>query len=287
MILFRKQAQQKFSDNRCELNVVCVRVWVCFLCRTPVKILQVALPVFSPFPGSATVAAAATVGFRMRWLARLKPRGEQEGVYLLLAWKGWVPWHGFWRQVIVAIGSVEEGLSALAVPRERGVKHQPGGRAGLRVQRAPTWGRAIFHIEAVKERRDSLVTWEPRRTVCIHREFPAPRARLFRQSIADGCNPSHFVRRKRNSTNFTHYPGLLLINRNPTFGPKSNTHDLSAVWPIVTNSEWETGEKKKNLVANEQLQRGHLAQPEVPDEDITRVNLPSWKISSSHKYQPH
>lgn len=57
----------------------------------------------------------------------------------------------------------------------------------------------------------------------------APRARLFRQSIADGCNPSHFVRRKRNSTNFTHYPGLLLINSNPTFGPKSNTHDLSAV----------------------------------------------------------
>lgn len=56
----------------------------------------------------------------------------------------------------------------------------------------------------------------------------APRARLFRQSIADGCNPSHFVRRKLNSTNFTHYPGLLSITSNPKFGPKSKTHDLSA-----------------------------------------------------------
>lgn len=154
--------------------------FVFFVClRTPVKIRQVlkmdvfdALSVFSPFPGLATVAAAAAVGLRMRLFMRLKPREEQGWFYLLLAWKRWVPWHRFWWQVIVAVGSVEKGLSALAVPRERGVKHQPGGRAGLRVQRAPTWGRAIFHIEAIKERRDSLVIWELQKTVFIHREFP-------------------------------------------------------------------------------------------------------------------
>ena len=73
--------------------------------------------------------------------------------YLLLAWKWRVSRHRLWWQVIVAIWSVEKGLSALAVPREGGVKDQPRGRAGLGVQRAPTWGRAIFHIKAEKESR--------------------------------------------------------------------------------------------------------------------------------------
>lgn len=230
----------------------------------------------------------------------LEPREEQEGFYLLLAWKWWVPWHRFRWQVIVTVGSVEEGLSALAVPRKCGVKHQPGGRTGLRVQRAPTWGRAIFHIKAGKESRQSLVTWALQRTVCIHREFTGAghcgpgspgkalqRALVYRTGL--GYGPSHFVQKMLNSTDFTYYLSLLVINSNPKFGPKGKAHDLSAAWPTVTDSEWEARRRKKEktLLMMSSSRGGHLAHLWVPDEDIMGMSLPSWKSSSSHKYQPH
>lgn len=91
--LFGQQTQCKFSDNRCELNAVFVGfgLFSFYTLGTPVKILQilkmgvfVPCSVFSPsFLGLATVAAMAIVGLRMR----LEPREEQQGFYLLLAWK--------------------------------------------------------------------------------------------------------------------------------------------------------------------------------------------------------
>lgn len=77
--------------------------------------------------------------------------GARRSWYSLLAGKRRVSRHRLWWQVIVAVWSVEKGLSALAVPRKGGMKYQPRRRAGLGVQRAPTWGRTIFHIKAEKE----------------------------------------------------------------------------------------------------------------------------------------
>lgn len=89
---------------------------------------------------------------RIKDEVRVRP-GARRSWYSLLAGKRRVSWHRLWWQVIVAVWSVEEGLSALAVPGEGGVKYQPRGRAGLGVQRAATWGRTIFHIKAEKESR--------------------------------------------------------------------------------------------------------------------------------------
>lgn len=60
---------------------------------------------------------------------------------------GRVPRHGLGRQVIVAVGAVEEGLPSLVVPGEVGVEDQTRAGGGLRVQGAAAGRRAILHIK--------------------------------------------------------------------------------------------------------------------------------------------
>lgn len=53
---------------------------------------------------------------------------------LQLAHNGGVAGHGLWREVVIAVRAVEEGLTPLAVAGHVGVQHQPRAGGHLRVQ---------------------------------------------------------------------------------------------------------------------------------------------------------
>ncbi|TNN48942.1 hypothetical protein EYF80_040832 [Liparis tanakae] len=72
---------------------------------------------------------------------------------------GGVPGHGLGRQVVVAVGAVQEGLPPLAVAREVGVEDQPRAGGGLGVQGAAAGRRAILHIEAGRKQREKTQRW--------------------------------------------------------------------------------------------------------------------------------
>lgn len=72
-----------------------------------------------------------------------------------VAGDGRVAGHGFWGQVVVAVGAVEEGLAALAMG-EGALQDQPRTRAGLGVQRAAARG-AILQVEAARGEGTRLV----------------------------------------------------------------------------------------------------------------------------------
>lgn len=61
--------------------------------------------------------------------------------------------HRLGREVVVAVGAVEERLSPLAVDKI-GLQDEAWARAGHRVQWAATWWRAIVHIETAYEEKD-------------------------------------------------------------------------------------------------------------------------------------
>ena len=72
---------------------------------------------------------------------------------------GGVPGHGLGREVVVAVGAVEEGLSPLAVHKV-GLEDEAGARAGHGVQGAAARRGAIVHVETVggkKHRNTTLV----------------------------------------------------------------------------------------------------------------------------------
>ena len=72
-----------------------------------------------------------------------------------LSYDGRVSGHGFGREVVVAVGAVEEGLSPLAVARQVGVEDQARARGRGQVGRTAARRAAIFHIEAEDGRRDT------------------------------------------------------------------------------------------------------------------------------------
>lgn len=83
------------------------------------------------------------------------PRGLRGGgTHSQVAGDGGVAGHGFWGQVVVAVGAVEEGLAALAVG-EGALQDQPRARTGLGVQRGPAGG-AILQVKAARGEATSL-----------------------------------------------------------------------------------------------------------------------------------
>lgn len=80
--------------------------------------------------------------------ARLGTRGIcARGPYSQFRGDGGVAWHGFGRQVIVAVRAVQEGLPPLAVAGEVGVEDQARAGRRLGVQGAAAGGGAILHVE--------------------------------------------------------------------------------------------------------------------------------------------
>lgn len=95
-----------------------------------------------------------------------------------------------------------------------------------------------FPHQSLKGKQESLVSHEQQRTVHIDGELrggghrvPGSPCKAWQKALVCstglGCCSSCFVHRKPSSTNSTHYPGLLLINGNPEFGPKGKAYDLS------------------------------------------------------------
>lgn len=67
---------------------------------------------------------------------------------------GRVSRQGLGRQVVVAVGTVQEGLAALAVARQVGMQNQTWARGRLRVWRTAAQWRAILHFKAKRKERE-------------------------------------------------------------------------------------------------------------------------------------
>jgi len=79
--------------------------------------------------------------------------------YLQFRGDGGVPGHGLGRQVVVAVGAVQERLPPMAVAREVGVEDQTRAGGGLGLQGAAAGGRAILHIEAGRKQSKKTQRW--------------------------------------------------------------------------------------------------------------------------------
>lgn len=114
--------------------------------------------------------------------------GVGAGGHSQVAGDGGVAGHGFWGQVVVAVGAVEEGLAALAVG-ERPLQDQP--RAGLGVQRPPPGG-AMLQVEAARGQGTRLAWGRWPGDHCGdtgHR--PARPERLHRPAAGNQHSPGH------------------------------------------------------------------------------------------------
>lgn len=176
----------------------------------------VTLSVFSPFPGLATVAAC-------RCCSRVKDEVIREtetqgGTGTVLLTARLEAMSSLTSLLVTSHSRCRIGRGrTLCVGCAQGTWHEapaqrkswPEGPAGSDLGKGHFPHRSYKRKEGqsghLRTAEDSLHTERISRRRAL-------RARLFWQSITDGCNPSHFDGRKLNSTNFTQYPGLLLIN---------------------------------------------------------------------------